>query len=166
MTENGIDLSGLRLTRSKWVAASPMRVYELVSDVSAMAAWSPDLVHARYDETHGPTVGSWFTGRNRDETHEWDTRMRITEAEPGVSFAWIVTWQERDDITRWRYRLQPHDRGTLVVESWHVLRLPPVVGSTRAELLELRSRTASSMEATLAALASSVASSAAIDQEP
>jgi len=58
--------------------------------VSAMPAWSPDLVSARYDDGHGPSVGSWFTGHNKDDSHEWETRMRVTEAEPAATFAWTV----------------------------------------------------------------------------
>jgi len=79
-----IDVRELQLERWIWAAAPPSTVYQLIGDVSAMAAWSPDLMSAQYDDGDGPWVGSWFTGLNRDENHDhpWQTRVRITEAEP------------------------------------------------------------------------------------
>jgi uncharacterized protein YndB with AHSA1/START domain len=151
-----IDLRELRLRRQQWIAASPAQIYELISDVSAMPTWSPDLVSADYDDGHGPSVGAWFTGLNKDEVHEWQVRMQVTEAEPGVAFAW-TTMADGLGVTRWRYAFQAQESGTLVEETWHVLRVTPLLGSTKEELLELRARTVVSMETTLAALASSVA---------
>jgi hypothetical protein len=150
-----IDLEELQLTRRTWVAAAPVEVYALISDVSAMSAWSPTLVCARYDDGHGPALGSWFTGLNRDGSHEWQTRMRVVEAQPGVSFAWTVV-SGGADITTWRYTLRPERDGTSVEESWRVHTWLPLLGTTREELLALRSATAAGMEATLAALAGSI----------
>ena len=153
-----IDLRELRLRRQQWVAATPAQMYDLISDVGAMTAWSPDLVSAHYDDGHGPFVGSWFTGRNKNEVHEWEVRMQITEAEPAVALAW-TTFADGLEVARWRYAFQAQESGTLIEESWHVFRVTPLLGSTKQELLELRDHTEASMETTLAALASSVAAS-------
>lgn len=149
-----IDVRELQLKRRVWAAVSPCKVYELISDVSAMAAWSPDLVSAQYDDGDGPCVGSWFTGLNRDENHDhpWQTRMRVTEAEPATAFAWTVVAGDAD-ATRWRYSFRARDGGTLITESWQVLRLFPVMGTSRQALLELRAHNAISMATTLNALA-------------
>lgn len=149
-----IDVRELRLEFEGWAAAPPGRVYELISDVSAMSALSPDLVCAQYDDGDGPWVGSWFTGLNRDNNHDhpWQTRSRITEAEPAMAFEWAVVAEDAD-ATRWRYSFQHHDGGTLITESWQVLRVFPVMGTTREALLELRAHNAIGMTITLNAVA-------------
>lgn len=151
-----IDLHELRLTRQVWVDASPAEVYNLISEVSAMTEWSPVLVRAHYDNGHGPWVGSWLTGRNTNGGHEWDTRMKVVSADPGVSFAWTVVSDESDIVT-WSYTFRPENDGTAIEESWQVHKWIPPLGTTRDELLQLRTTTAQNMEATLKALAQSIA---------
>lgn len=151
-----VNLADLRIRRQTWVAADPDRCYALISDVSAMPTWSPALLSAQYDEGHGPWEGAWFTGRNTRDGHEWESRSQVTEAAPGSAFAWVVGGTA-DGVAHWRYTFRPEAGGTVVEESWELLRLLPVFGSTRADLLGLRALTVASIEATLVALASSVA---------
>lgn len=138
------------------MAAPPSTLYDLIADVSAMARWSPHNRGAWYDPGHGPTVGAWFTGRNTDGHREWKARSQVVEAEPGVAFAWDVG-PEGDGIVRWRYGFHARNGGTVVEETWTLLRTDPVIGTTREALLPLRDRTADSMEDTLIALAGDVA---------
>jgi hypothetical protein len=147
-----LDVSHLRLQRRIRVSCTPAVAYDLISDVGAMSSFSPELVWARYDDGHGPTVGSWFTGRNRGPKGEWDTRSRITEAEPGVSFGWTVMVDGRS-IGQWTYRFEPDEHGTWIEEAWQVNNWIPILGRTPGELLELRSHTADMMDDTLRALA-------------
>ena len=136
-------------------SASPGTLYELLSDVGRMSAWSPDVVSARYDEGHGPQVGDWFTGRNEGPKGQWETRCTITEAVPGESFGWAVV-RDGAQIGHWTYDLLAEADGTRVTVTWQVHNWIPLLGATEQELLALRDRTATSMERTLAALASSV----------
>ena len=145
----------LRLRRDIVASAPPATLYELLSDVGGMSAWSPDVVSARYDEGHGPRVGDWFTGRNVGPKGQWETRCTITEAVAGESFGWAVV-VDGAQIGHWTYDVLAEDGGTRVTVTWRVHHWIPLLGTTEQDLLALRDRTATSMERTLAALASSV----------
>ncbi|MFJ9427910.1 SRPBCC family protein [Streptomyces sp. NPDC101249] len=139
-------------TRRAWVDASPARVYELVSDVSSIGRWSPDADDVAFDPEAGPRVGAWFSGRNRRDGREWTSRSEIVRADPGTAFGFVVGGA-RDGIVHWEWTLTPQGGGTVVGQSWRLLRLDPVLGTTRAELDALRRHMAASAETTLVALA-------------
>ncbi|MEU1296256.1 SRPBCC family protein [Streptomyces sp. NPDC005840] len=139
-------------TRRAWVDASPARVYELVSDVSSIGRWSPDADDVAFDPEAGPRVGAWFSGRNRRDGREWTSRSEIVRADPGTAFGFVVGGA-RDGIVHWEWTLTPQGGGTVVGQSWRLLRLDPVLGTTRAELVALRRHMAASAETTLVALA-------------
>ncbi|MGW4291142.1 SRPBCC family protein [Streptomyces sp. NPDC004673] len=149
-----LELSELRVRRERWIDAPPQTVYDLISDVEASAAWTPDLVSATYETEGAPRAGSWFTAVNADVRHDraWTTRSRVHAAEAGREFAWYVVVQGVD-ATLWHYRLRPQDGGTLVTETWQVERLFPVMGESREELLDLKAHNTAGMEATLDSLA-------------
>ncbi|WP_406390024.1 hypothetical protein [Streptomyces sp. NBC_00887] len=54
---------------------------------------------------------------------------------------------------RWGWTFRPQGRGTLIQQSWQLLRLDPVLGTTRGDLDALRHLMADSAEVTLASLA-------------
>lgn len=143
-------------TRRTWVDASPARVYELLSDVSAIGRWSPDASDVTFDKGAGPEAGNWFSGRNRRDGKEWTTRSQIVQADPGVAFGFVVGGAD-DGIVRWTWTFIPSGRGTVVRQSWQLLRLDPVLGSTRADLDALRTHMADSAENTLTSLAQWIA---------
>ncbi|MCZ9346865.1 SRPBCC family protein [Streptomyces sp. TRM76130] len=131
-----MEPSELRVQRERWIDAAPQRVYDLISDVEASPAWTPDLISASYEDRGVPRAGSWFTAVNADvrHEHEWVTRSRVHIADPGRAFAWYVV-VEGVDATLWHYSLRPQDGGTLVVETWQVERVFPVMGGSREALL-------------------------------
>jgi uncharacterized protein YndB with AHSA1/START domain len=147
-----LDASDFAFTRRAWVDAPPDQVYELVSDVSTISRWSPNALDAAYDPGDGPHAGAWFSGRNRKDGREWTTRSHVTQADPGAAFTYTVGDTE-DGIVRWSWTLQPEGRGTVVQQSWQLLRLDPVLGTTRHDLETLRDYMSSSAETTLLALA-------------
>jgi hypothetical protein len=153
-----LDVSRLRLRRRIRICATPAELYELVADVGAMTAWSPELVWARYDDADGPTVGSWFTGRNRGPKGEWETRSVITEAQSPDVFGWTVIVGGAS-IGQWTYSFQEDGDGTVVEVAWQVNNWIPVLGTTDDELERLKAHTAEMMETTLAAMAEAKASS-------
>ncbi|MER5774874.1 SRPBCC family protein [Streptomyces sp. NPDC002039] len=147
-----LDASAFAFTRRAWVDAAPARVYDLVSDVSAIGRWSPDATDVRFDQGAGPRVGAWFSGRNRRDGREWATRSQVVRADHGSVFAFVVGGAE-DGIVRWNWTFHPQGRGTVVEQSWRLLRLDPVLGSTRGDLDALRDHMTNSVEATLISLA-------------
>jgi hypothetical protein len=102
------------------VNRSPEEVYELISDVTNMGAWSPVCKACWWDEGDGPRVGAMFTGRNEVPERTWETRSEIVAADPGKEFAWAVA--EPPTRARWGYLFKPVDGGTEVTETWE---LPP-----------------------------------------
>ncbi|MBT1184019.1 SRPBCC family protein [Streptomyces sp. CJ_13] len=127
-------------------------VYELISNVSTISRWSPNATDAAYDPGAGPRAGAWFSGRNRKDGREWTTRSQVVRADPAIAFGFVVGGTE-NGIVHWGWTLQPQGRGTIVQQSWQLLRLDPVLGATRADLDALRCYMADSVETTLASLA-------------
>ncbi len=157
-----LDVTEFDFTRKTWVAAPPSTVYDLVSDVSAIERWSPSVSAVAYDEGGGPRAGAWFSGHNRRGEREWTTRSQVVSAEPGVDFAFVVGGAE-DGIVRWRWTFRAHGAGTVVAQSWQLLRFDPVLGATHADLVALRDHTADSVESTLVALASWIAEQTVVE---
>ncbi|GHH39663.1 SRPBCC family protein [Lentzea cavernae] len=151
-----LDPTDFAFTRHAWVDATPATVYRLVSDVSSISRWSPNASDVAFDEGFGPEAGAWFSGRNRKDGNEWTTRSQVVRAEPDAAFAYVVGGA-RDGIVEWSWTIRPQGRGSVAQQSWRLLRMDPVLGSTLAEVSALRDYMAASAEATLAALAEWVA---------
>ncbi|MFI2350718.1 SRPBCC family protein [Streptomyces sp. NPDC019443] len=149
-----LDASGF--ARRGWVDATPARVYDLVSDVSAIGRWSPNATDVTFDQGAGPWVGAWSSGRNRKDGREWTTRSQVVRADPGGAFTFVVGGAE-DGIVQWSWTFHPQGRGTVVEQSWQLLRLDPVLGTTRSDLDALRDYMTNSVEATLISLAQWIA---------
>ena len=149
---NAIALTGLTFRRRAWVGAVPADLYDLIRDVSRIADWSPNANDVRYDQDAGPWVGAWFSGRNHKGGKEWTTRSQVVVAEPGRCFAFAVGGAQ-DGIVRWEWTFTAQRGGTVVAQSWQVLRYDPVLGTTRSELEALRDFMADSAESTLLNLA-------------
>lgn len=104
------------------VAASPMHLYELISDPSQMQRWSPENTGA--DVTGPAEVGTTFVGTNTRGALSWSTRAVVTAADPGERFAFRVVQIGvgapllRAPSATWEYRFTPVEEGTLVTETW------------------------------------------------
>jgi hypothetical protein len=99
------------------VAASPEVLYDLVADVTRTGEWSPICEACWWDEGAGPSVGSWFTGRNVTPERTWETRSEVVVADRPREFAWKVGGK----LVRWGYVLEPVEGGTRLTESWEFL---------------------------------------------
>lgn len=106
------------------IAASPERLYEIVTDVAAMGRLSPECTGGRWlDGATGPAVSARFKGTNRRGLARWSTTNTVVAAEPGKVFA----FETKQSGTRWRYRLEPDGDGTVVTESREAWRDRPLV---------------------------------------
>jgi uncharacterized protein YndB with AHSA1/START domain len=95
------------------IAAPPERVWDLLTDVTAMGRWSPECYSCTWvDGAGGPAVGARFKGRNKRGMLRWSTVSTVVEADAPHHFAWEV---DRSGM-RWGYRFQPLDGGTRVTE--------------------------------------------------
>lgn len=108
------------------MAATPEQVWELVSDVTRIGAFSPETFEAQWlDGASGPAEGARFRGhvrRNGRGPVYWTT-CRVVKADPGKEFAFAVMAGRRT-VNTWRYRLEPAGEGTDVTESFELAPSP------------------------------------------
>lgn len=107
--------------------ASPVAVYELISDVTRTGEWSPECRRCRWvDGAEEARPGARFRGWNRSGLIRWSRLVEVRTASPGRELA-FRTLPDRfnRDSTTWRYRLEPDaDGGALVTESYQIHRPP------------------------------------------
>jgi uncharacterized protein YndB with AHSA1/START domain len=104
------------------VAAPPERVYDLIADVTRMGEWSPEC---RSCEWQGPAgqVGSRFKGKNRSGPLRWTTTAEVLAADRPREFT-FATMFRGSPATKWSYRLEDKDGGTVLTESFDALHTP------------------------------------------
>jgi len=88
------------------VAAPPERVWELVTDLPRMAAWSPQVVHTFCRRPVG--LGTRAVNVNRQGWKVWPTRSHVVRFEPHRDFAFRI----RDNGVVWSYALEATEGGT------------------------------------------------------
>jgi uncharacterized protein YndB with AHSA1/START domain len=106
------------------MAASPERVWELVSDVTRVGEFSPETFEAEWlGGASGPAPGALFRGhvrRNGRGPVYW-TVCTVTACEPGREFAFTVAARPGGQVLNsWRYQLEPAEGGTAVNESFEL----------------------------------------------
>lgn len=105
----------LQVTVTRQIAASPDRLYRLITDIPQMPTFSPETIAAQWVKgSTGPAVGARFRGKNAIGRMRWTTTSTISRAEPGKVFAFEVGGPSR---TSWIYDFTATDGGTLVTES-------------------------------------------------
>lgn len=92
------------------IAASPERVWAVVSDPRRMPEFSPQCV--RMITVGRPRAGTWTVNLNRDGWKFWPTTARIVRYEPNHALAFRVN-QNR---SVWSYTLEPIETGTRLIE--------------------------------------------------
>ncbi len=102
------------------MAASPERVWELVSDVTRIGSYSPETFEAEWIEgATGPAPGAKFRGhvkRNGKGPIYWTT-CTVSACEPGRTFAFGVG-ADGKPLNVWRYDIAPAGDGCDVTESF------------------------------------------------
>ncbi|WP_332644971.1 SRPBCC family protein [Aeromicrobium sp.] len=108
------------------IAATPDRVYDLISDITRMGEWSPECIHCEWSNgADGPAVGARFKARNKGKRGPaWFNKPEVIVADRGREFAFNRSGPGIGSYT-WRYRLEPTDNGTTVTESYETVRPLP-----------------------------------------
>lgn len=101
---------------------SPDQAWALVSDITKMGEYSPEVVEAEWlGGATGPAVGARYRGhvrRNENMPFLYWTVCEITECVPGEVFEFVVVLRERP-VNRWRYEFKAAPGGgTDVTESF------------------------------------------------
>jgi Polyketide cyclase / dehydrase and lipid transport len=113
----------------RYIEASPEALYDIVSDVTRTPEYSPEVVKCTWIKgATGPAVGARFKAINHaGRVPDWPNKPIVTIAEPGREFAF-----ERSEVgggtVEWRYRFEPQGTGTLVTESYTVLKKVNMLG--------------------------------------
>lgn len=93
------------------VAATPEKIWSLVTDLPRMASWSPQV--ARTIVRGGEVgLGTRTVNINRDGLLVWPTRSKVIRFEPHREFAFRI----KDNRTIWSFTLEPTETGTRVVQ--------------------------------------------------
>ena len=105
------------------IAAPPLKVWELVSDITRMGEYSPEVFEAEWlDGATGPALGATYRGhvkRNEVGPTYWTT-CKVTACEPGEVFEFAVMMGGKA-LNTWRYDFAPGtDGGTEVTESFRL----------------------------------------------
>jgi hypothetical protein len=140
---------------SRVVAATPQKVYELVSDLPRMGEWSPENTGGTWIKgAIGPAVGAKFKGKNRKGAKRWSTIATVVIADPAKEFAFDVS-AKGFPVARWGFRLAAEDGGTRVTEYWddHRSRVMAKVTGLVLGVPDRGVHNSAGMEQTLARLA-------------
>jgi uncharacterized protein YndB with AHSA1/START domain len=105
------------------IDAEPRAVWELISDITRMGDYSPEVFEAEWlDGATGPEVGARYRGhvkRNEMGPTYWTT-CKVTECVPGEVFEFAVIMRDRP-VNTWRYEFVPAAAGgTDVIESFRM----------------------------------------------
>jgi len=122
------------------IAASPADVWAVVSDVTRMPEWSPELRRLYAVGGRTPRVGMTLIGINRRKWVAWPTTSTVTRLEPEQ----VVAWRTRESGATWTYELAPTADGTrltgrrdLPAFTVGTSLLGPVIGGAEGHDIEL-----------------------------
>jgi hypothetical protein len=105
------------------MAASPERIWSLISDVTNTGRFSPETFAAEWlDGATAPAVGVRFRGhvkRNGRGPTYWTT-CTVTVCDPGREFTFAVRGPGGKAVNTWSYRIEPQDAGADVTESFQL----------------------------------------------
>lgn len=114
---------------SRYIEATPEALYDLVTDVTRTPELSPDIVSCTWlDGATGPAVGARFKSVNDGRGKpNWSNKPIVTVADRGREFVFARTEPFAGTI-QWRYVFTPQESGTLVTESYSVVRPLTILG--------------------------------------
>ncbi len=152
------------LTRTVDIAATPDRVWALVSDLPGMGRFSPENTGGSWVKADAAAVGAVFVGKNAHGRRTWSTRSTVTRCRPGHELAFEVS-SVGLPVAEWSYALEPSELGCRLTESWHDRRgrLMNVLGRLVTGVGDRADFTARSIEQTLQAIRAEVEDAAQRD---
>lgn len=130
----------LPISASVDITAPPEEVWAVVSDVTRMPEWSPELRRLFVLGRGEPRVGMLLLGINRRGYVAWPTTSRVVRLEPGRA----VAWKTRESGATWTYELEELGGGTrltgrrdLPAFTMGTTLMAPVIGGAEAHDREL-----------------------------
>ena len=110
-------------TVSRRIEASPDALYAFISDVTRTPEYSPEVVKCTWIKgATGPAVGARFKAINHaGRVPDWPNKPIVTIADAGRTFAFERT-EVGGGTIEWRYTFTPDGTGTMVTESYKVIK--------------------------------------------
>ena len=144
-----------RVETNRRISATPLEVWEIISDLESMGNLSPENSGGRWGKgVTGVEKGAVFRGKNKNGFRQWSTKVLITECEPPkkLSFSLRVGGKE---WCEWSYQIDEVEDGCVVTESWTDMRtkLQEKIGWLVSGVSDRASHNLKNMEATLENLA-------------
>jgi hypothetical protein len=99
------------------IAATPARVYALITDLTELATLADETETMRWVRGSAAVPQAVFRGANRNGRHRWTTTCTVTHAEAGHTFAFDVSYPPGLSISRWQYDIEPTRAGCRVTET-------------------------------------------------
>jgi uncharacterized protein YndB with AHSA1/START domain len=137
------------ISASVEVAASPEQVWEVVSDVTRMPEWSPELRRLYVLGSRKSGVGTLMLGINRRGLAVWPTTSKVVRFEPGKA----VAWRTRESGATWTYEIEPAVEGTRITGRRDLAKfspgsaaLLPLIGGAAGHDAELAAGIATTLE--------------------
>ncbi len=93
------------------IDAAPEQVWELLTDFSRMAQWSPETVRMLPLKRGGLRVGQWYLGINRRKAFIWPSRSVVAAVDHGRR----LVWDTKTSGAQWIWELEQVEGGTRVV---------------------------------------------------
>ncbi len=111
------------------VAADPQSVDELIADVTRMPEFTPFVERVEWlDGATDAKVGARFKAVNSmGRGPHWSSKPVLTVVDPGREIAWERTEPFAGTI-EWRYRFEPVEQGTRIIESYRVVKPVGLIG--------------------------------------
>jgi hypothetical protein len=103
---------------TKEIAATPERVWGLVTDLPRMGEWSPENRGGEWIKgATSAVVGARFKGKNQNGKKNWSAEVTINEMDAPRKFSFALTvfgsqWCD------WVYEIEPTATGSRVTHSW------------------------------------------------
>lgn len=109
-----------------FVEAPPSAVWEVVSDVTRVGEWSGECRGCSWvGQADSASPGARFRGRNRRGSFRWTRLNEVIQADAPHRLVWkTIARPPYPDSVEWELTLVPHGDGTLVTESFRVLKIP------------------------------------------
>jgi uncharacterized protein YndB with AHSA1/START domain len=111
-------VAGETAERTRTIAASPEVVWAVVGDVTRMPEWSEELESVDVLAGDGRSAGSRFRGNNATDARSWSMECAIDVYDDCRALEFHTENDKGQRRTRWWYRLEPTEGGTLVTEGF------------------------------------------------
>ncbi len=106
------------VTRTVEVKATPETVYALITDLETLAEFADETTTMTWKTGSAVATGAVFIGRNRNGRRSWSTKCTVTDATPGMIFAFeVATPFPPAPVARWQYDIEAAPGGCRVTES-------------------------------------------------